>query len=140
MKRIAITGAPKAGKTRYADRHHAGALHVDSLRDQEPFVSMGHDEQWSAISQHVADRLATLGPVVIEGVQVPRALRKALRDRPDQKPVDEVLIIERQGNRTMTKDHGAMAKGVATVMAEIRPALEALGVEIRTIVEPEEEG
>lgn len=138
MKRIAITGAPKAGKTRYADRHHAGALHVDLLRDQEPFSSMPHDEQWSAISQHVADRLATPGPVVIEGVQVPRALRKALRDRPDQKPVDEVLIIERQG-RTVAKEHSSMAKGAATVLAEIRPALEALGVEIRTIVEPEEE-
>ena len=140
MKRTAITGAPKAGKTRYADRNHPGALHIDLLRDEEPYASMAHDEQWSAISQHVADKLATPGPVTIEGVQVPRALRKALRDRPDQKPVDEVLIIERAGARTMTKDHGAMAKGAMTVLKEIRPALEALGVEIKTVVEPEEEG
>ncbi len=138
MKRTAITGAPQQGKSRYAAKHHPGALEVDSLRNEEPFASMGHDERWSAISQHVADKLATPGPIVIDGVQVPRALRKALRDRPDQKPVDEVLIIERTRGQ-VKPEHVAMAKGVKTVLAEIRPALEALGVDIKTIVVPEED-
>lgn len=31
-----------------------------------------------------------------------------------------------------------MAKGAMTVLKEIRPALEVLGVEIKTVVEPEE--
>lgn len=139
-RRIAITGAPKAGKTTYSKRRGLDAFEIDSLLKQEPFVSMEKDERWSAISQHVADMMAKPGRLVVEGVQVPRALRKALAERPDVKPVDEVVIVKRAGTHTLTKDQAAMAKGAETVLAKIRPALEKLGVEFKTVVEPDEGG
>ena len=54
------------------------------------------------------------------------------------KPVDEVHIVERPGAHTLTAEQAAMGKGLRTVLAEIRPKLEALGVEFKTVIEPED--
>lgn len=133
MKRIAITGSPKSGKTPYAnrlaERNGVSVIHTDD------YIPMG----WSEASAHAADVMGKPTTFITEGVAVPRALRKMLEAHPDRKPVDEVVIIERRGAHTLTKEQAAMGKGVATVLAEIRPKLEALGVEFKTVVEPEEE-
>ena len=134
VKRIAITGGPGAGKTTYANRL-AEKLGVTVIHTDD-YIPMG----WSEASLHAADVMAKPTTVITEGVAVPRALRKMLEARPDQKPVDEVVIIERRGAHAMTKDHASMTKAVNTVLAEIRPALQKLGVEFKTVVEPEEEG
>lgn len=132
-RRIAITGAPKAGKTTYADRlaNRLGVavVHTDDYKDME----------WSEQSAHAADVMAKPTTVLTEGTTVPRALRKMLEARPEVKPVDEVIVVQRPGV-TLTPGQASMAKGVATVLAEIRPALEALGVEFKTVVEPATEG
>lgn len=133
MKRIAITGAPKAGKTPYADRL-GKSLGVDVIHTDD-YIPMG----WSEASLHAADVMGKPTTFVTEGVGVPRALRKMLKANPDRKPVDEVVIVERRDGKVMP-EHALMAKGVATVLAEIRPALEKLGVEFKTVVEPADEG
>lgn len=132
-RRIAITGAPKAGKTRYADRL-AAKLGVEVIHTDD-YIPMG----WSEASAHAADVMAKPSTVVTEGVAVPRALRKMLEANPDRKPVDEVVVVEQAGARTLTTAQAIMAKGVKTVLAEIRPRLEALGVEFKTVIEPMEE-
>ena len=134
MKRIAITGGPGAGKTTYANRL-AEKLGVEVIHTDD-YIPMG----WSEASLHAADVMSKPTTVITEGVAVPRALRKMLEARPEVKPVDEVVIVQRAGASTLTKDQAAMAKGVSTVLSEIRPALQKLGVEFKTVVEPEEEG
>lgn len=133
MKRIAITGSPKSGKTTYAnklgERLGVNVIHTDDYMD------MG----WSEASEHAAAVMLRPATVVTEGVAVPRALRKMLEANPDRRPVDEVVVIERRGAK-LTPGQASMGKGVATVLAEIRPKLEALGVEFKTVVEPEEDG
>jgi dephospho-CoA kinase len=137
MKRIAITGAPKVGKTPYANRL-AKSLGVEAIHTDD-YIPMG----WSEASAHTADVMGKPTTFITEGVAVPRALRKMLEANPDRKPVDEVIIVERRGTFTVhdekTKARAAMAKGVATVLAEIRPRLEALGVEFKTVVVESEE-
>ena len=131
-RRIAITGSPKAGKTRYSERLGA-KLGVDVIHTDD-YIPMG----WSEASLHAADVMGKPSTVVTEGVAVPRALRKMLEARPDVKPVDEVHIVERPGAHTLTAEQAAMGKGLRTVLAEIRPKLEALGVEFKTVIEPED--
>src|SRR5574343_619961 len=91
MKRIAITGSPKSGKTTYAnrlaERHGVSVIHTDD------YIPMG----WSEASLHAADVMAKPTTFVTEGVRVPHALRKMLEAHPDRKPVDEVVVIERRG-------------------------------------------
>lgn len=134
MKRIAITGSPESGKTTYADRL-GKRLGVEVIHTDD-YIPMG----WSEASAHAADVMGKPTTVLTEGVAVPRALRKMLDADPTRKPVDEVVIIERRGAHTLTPEQASMGKGVATVLAEIRPKLEALGVEFRTVVEQEDEG
>ena len=133
MKRIAITGAPKSGKTRYAARL-AKSLGVEAVHTDD-FIDLG----WSEASERAAEVMAQPETVLTEGVAVPRALRKMLRAAPDQKPVDEVLVVERARKVPLTWAQASMAKGARTVLDEIRPALERLGVEVKTVVVPEDE-
>lgn len=133
-RRIAITGAPKAGKTPYANRL-ASKLGVEVIHTDD-YIDMG----WSEASTHAADVMTKPTTLVTEGVAVPRALRKMLEAHPDVKPVDEVHIVQRAGSQGLSGGQAGMAAGLFTVLAEIRPALEALGVEFKTVVEPMEPG
>lgn len=65
-------------------------------------------------------------PWAIEGVAVPRALRKALAAS-DEKPCDRVLFLTVAHVPTTTRQDG-MAQSVLTVFEQIVPELIARGV------------
>lgn len=65
----------------------------------------------------------------IEGVAVPRALRKWLRAHAQGKPVDELHILTRP-YLPLSQAQVHMQKGIATVLEEIVPELHARGVRI----------
>jgi hypothetical protein len=68
--RIAVTGAPRAGKTTLCERvGDRAVIHTDDYMHLE----------WSEASEHIAELVNnTPGPLVVEGVRVPHALRKGM--------------------------------------------------------------
>ncbi len=100
--RLAVTGGPRTGKTtlceRIADRP---VIHTDDL------IAKG----WSEASQAAAELFnATSGAVAIEGVAVPRALRKGMR-------VDAVIWLDRHLVE-LTRGQKGMTTGCRTVFME----------------------
>lgn len=118
--RIAITGAPSIGKTTFANKLDTAARHTDDL------AHLG----WSESSEAAALWFDAPGPTVIEGVSVPRALRKWLAAHPEGRPCDLLLIITGKPFVDHTKGQASMSKGIDTVLAEIEPALVARGVRV----------
>lgn len=119
MTRIAITGGPQTGKTTLAATLGAPVIHGDD------FIELG----WSQSSQALAHAMRTPGPWVAEGVQVPRALRKMLEARPDVKPIDRLIVLGTP-RKEQSEGQRRMALGLDTVLAEVLPQLQGLGVEI----------
>jgi hypothetical protein len=136
--RLCITGGPKTGKTTMASRLHESAEGTDTIVvNCDKFIET---HSWSGASEHVAwlmigsADLAVLplpDPWIIEGVQVARALRKAMALKPGVKPCDKLIVLtKRHGTDPVLKGHDAMRKGIETVLAEILPDLNRLGVVI----------
>jgi adenylate kinase family enzyme len=113
--RIAIIGAPRAGKTTLAEelRHTLGwpILHTDDL------APLG----WSAASAEAARALHSTAHLILEGVAAVRALRKALAAC-SCPPCERCIILERP-RLPLTRHQLAMARGCATMLAEIEPEL-----------------
>lgn len=123
-RRVAITGAPGAGKT------HRAALVAAKLKVTPTATDEFGDLPWSEQSERTAGLLGGGGPWVIEGTTVARGLRKWLRANPEGKPCDVVVYMPRarepqQGGRA------SMSKAVDTVMQEILHELRERGVEIK---------
>lgn len=120
--RICITGGPKTGKTTLANRiadeygDHVGTTvaHTDDLIATH---------EWSAASLEVSHWLDAPGPWIIEGVAVSRALRKWRDAHPGERPPIDKLIVLSHPWVQLTGGQAAMAKGVATVQADIEPWL-----------------
>ena len=121
--RILVTGGPRVGKTTLA--RSIGALHGLPVRSTDDLIAT-HD--WSAASSAVAAWLDDVGPWVIEGVAIPRSLRKWLATH-DGAPADGIFI-GRDPREARSAGQDAMAKGLETVWAEIAPELERRGVPI----------
>jgi hypothetical protein len=119
--RIAITGGPRTGKTTLA-KTAAGTITVRSTDDVK---GLG----WSEASASAATWFDAQGSICIEGVAVPRALRKWLAAHPTGKPVDEIYVLT-VPLAPQTPGQAAMGKGVMTVLAEITPELRRRGVKI----------
>ena len=116
--RRAITGSPKAGKTTIAG---ARALHTDDLKDLH---------SWSAASEVASSWFDMPGSdLCVEGVTVPRALRKWLATHPEGRPIDELLVLGTP-HQPLTPGQQAMAKGINTVLKEIEPELIKRGVKV----------
>lgn len=99
--RIAITGTPRGGKSTLSKWSDRKVIHTDDFKDKE----------WSEASQFVADQCNKLqGKFVVEGVSVPRALRKGLK-------VDVVVLLV-DPLQLLTKGQLSMAKSVKTVLDE----------------------
>jgi hypothetical protein len=128
MKRILITGGPGCGKTSLSIQI-AMLLGLDQQAIQHTDDLVGVLE-WSAASAEVATWLDGPAPSVIEGVCLPRALRKWLVAHPTGAPAD-ILIYLTQPYADQTKGQIAMGKGVDTVLRGIEAELVARGVEIR---------
>lgn len=104
--RIVITGPPKAGKTFLADQLgkilKIPVYHTDETKEME----------WSEASAAVSMWFSRPDPWIIEGVVVPRALRKWQARHNDliEPPFDRIVIMRTpreplalQGQQTMQK-------------------------------------
>lgn len=116
-RRIAITGAPHTGKTTLAYQLAGQLADHPRVVSTDTYMALG----WSECSQRVADILGGMindGPWhgIVEGVAVPRALRKMLRDAPDQKPVEKLIILETVHGEPLTARQDGMGKGLLTVL------------------------
>lgn len=138
--RLCITGGPKTGKTTMAAKLYESAEWTDAVVvNCDRLMEDGMD--WSGVSQHAAwimvggktpsgeTFLPVSDPWIVEGVQVARALRKALAMKPTVKPCDKLIILtKRRDSGPVLNGQEAMRKGLETVLAEIMPDLERLGV------------
>lgn len=116
--RVAITGAPKSGKTTICQRVDQT---VRPLIHGDDYLHLG----WSESSQKMADIVnAIRGPMVVEGVQVPRALRKGML-------VDVVVWLDRH-DKWAHQGHETMGKGAWTVLGEWRALHPQVPVLIQT--------
>lgn len=132
MSRICIAGWPRAGKTTLArDIHERTRIDPDHdavgvLRHTDSTIDLG----WSEASAEVATWFDAPGPWIIEGVAVPRALRKWMAAHPEGKPCDVVYWLAKPFLE-LTKWQQTMAKGCVSVWESIQRALVARGAEIR---------
>jgi len=115
--KIAIIGSPKSGKTTFSSSFVGNVKHTDDL------ISLG----WSEASEK-ASFWFDESVDVIEGVAVPRALRKWLERNKTGKPVDKVIIVVNASFCELSKGQLSMAKGIVTVWNEIVRELLARGV------------
>ena len=121
--RVAIAGGPQVGKTTLAQAIR-GQGHT--LRSTDDLI--GGD--WSKVSETVAGWFNRYGPWVVEGVAVPRALRKWLTARPGALAPCDLIIWLSTPHVELTPHQATMAKGVETVWRQIQPELDARGVTI----------
>jgi dephospho-CoA kinase len=124
--RVALTGFPTAGKTTQAK---ACAPLGYTVRHADDLIGK---LDWSALSLEVSRWFEAGGQLLIEGVAVPRALRKWLARHPDGKPCYVVLWMG-TARQKLTTGQAAIGKGAWTVLQQIRPELEARGVRVEVI-------
>lgn len=100
--RVAITGAPKTGKTTVTEQvTDRPVIHTDDWKDQP----------WAEVPELVRAACEQAGGAfLVEGVQVPRTLRKGLE-------VDAVVYLS-QPQATQTKAQLAMGRALTTVLSE----------------------
>jgi broad-specificity NMP kinase len=112
--KIAITGYPNSGKSTLADLLHlitgAEVMRTDSLLDT-------HD--WSELSQAVSEWFEIDSDWIIEGVAVPRALRKWHARHPFEAPPFDIFVFMRRPHINYRPGQRAMANGMDTVMLEL---------------------
>jgi hypothetical protein len=119
-ERVCIIGYPGTGKTTLANELGGG-------RSTDDLINLG----WSAASDAASYWFDDPGPWVIEGVAVPRALRKWSRRHPGEPPpVDRVIRLTRR-YRDLEPGAVAMGVGMDTVIRSILPWLEAATIDVR---------
>lgn len=118
MSRVAIAGVPRAGKTTLAEEMGGG-------RSTDDLIGLG----WSEASLEASGWFDLPGPWVVEGMAVPRALRKWLAAYPTGTPCDRLIWLGRP-HAEQSPGQAAMGKGAATVMHEIVGELRARGVAV----------
>lgn len=119
-----ITGWSGTGKScvygkAIADEHGVPLLATDA------FIPLG----WSEASAHVAEMLTDGVSRVVEGVAVPRVLRKMLAAAPTIRPCARLVIVTK-ALRPQTAGQVKQGRQHDAFLAEILPALIALGVEV----------
>ena len=126
--RVLITGGPKTGKTTLAKQ--LGAVYGEPLHTDYLIGRL----DWSEASAKVAEWMQEPAPWIIEGVAVPRALRKWLAANPTGKPADKVIFLGKPWHE-LSPGQLAMTKGLVTVWKEVVGELVARGVEL--VFDPE---
>ena len=122
--RIAITGTPKSGKTTYSKQLGKNIKHTDDL------INLGWSEASEAASLWFDDEDIN----IIEGIAIPRALRKWLARNPEGKPCDKIIYLNCP-HVELIDGQKRMAKGIRTVWNEILPDLMRRNVIIEDIKE-----
>lgn len=117
--KIAIIGSPKSGKTTFSSSFVGNVKHTDDL------ISLGWSEASEKASFWFDENID-----VVEGVAVPRALRKWLERNKTGKPVDKIIILANAPFCELSKGQATMAKGIVTVWNGIVKELLARGVEV----------
>jgi energy-coupling factor transporter ATP-binding protein EcfA2 len=120
MERILITGSPKSGKSTLVKKMNLSIHYcTDPQRMCDHDVTGTPDHlQWSETSQFVADNWIGKKQI-IEGVAIPRALRKWKESNPySEVPFDKLIILEGTFE-PLTKGQLTMAKGIKTVMEDL---------------------
>jgi dephospho-CoA kinase len=121
--RLLITGGPRTGKTTTAldlgQKHGVPVYHTDDA------IPLG----WHAASAEVARWLTVPGPWIIEGVAIPRALRKYLAAHPEGIPCEQCIVL-RTPHIALHQGQIAMMRGLLTVLGEIAPELRRRGMEL----------
>lgn len=121
---ICIAGGPGTGKSWLAEQM-ALTSGTEVLRADD-LIPLG----WSQASQAVAERILTAtGDLIVEGVAVVRALRKALAQGPAA-PCGRLIVLRGRRPEAGEELRGqrSMALGIETVLADILPELRARGV------------
>lgn len=118
--RTAIAGVPRAGKSTLASKMQGTKFATDDL------IELGWSEASAAASEWF-DR--TDSDLLVEGVAVPRAIRKWLARNAEGKPVDRVVWMG-DARIPLSRGQRMMAKACHTVWREILPELKRRGVEI----------
>jgi len=120
VPQVIIAGGPRSGKTSLAlvmgERGGRAVHHADSL--------IGSYE-WSDASAEVATWFDRPGAWIVEGVCVPRALRKWL---PTEKLFTGVVVYLPHAIQQRSPGQETMAAGVDTVWSAILPELERRGI------------
>ena len=122
--RVAIAGVPRSGKTTLA-RTIAKEWKV-AIWQTDSLIGLG----WSEASEAASLWFDDPGVRIIEGVAIPRALRKWLKRNPEGKPVDKIIYLSKP-HVALSKGQRRMAKGCMTVWLEIVPELRRRGIEIQ---------
>lgn len=122
MSRILIAGWPRVGKTTFAMK--LGAELGIPVRHTDDVMGLG----WSESSLEVSTWLEEPGPFIVEGVSVPRALRKLIA-RFDGPPAD-VLYWRSVPWEPLTSRQEGMGKGCDTVWNEVREELVRRGMRL----------
>lgn len=116
--RTLIIGGPKTGKTTLAAAMGGG-------RSTDEVMGLG----WSEASEEVSKWFDSPGPWIIEGVAIPRALRKWAARNPGQPPPVDKVILLRTPHERRTPHQIIMAAGIDTVLSEISPWLSQVPIE-----------
>ena len=122
IMRVAIAGSPKAGKTTYTETLPGIVKHTDDL------IELG----WSEASEAASLWFDDYEIDVIEGVAVPRALRKWLERNKENtnKPIDKVFYFY-EPFIELSDGQDRMRKGNVTVWKQVKKDLEQRGVIIQ---------
>lgn len=126
---VCITGGPRTGKSWLGE--HLALTSGTALHRTDDLIPLG----WSAASQAAAARMIVARDAgrdaIVEGVAVPRALRKAL-DESRERPCDRLVLLRsvRPEVGARTPGQVTMEKGLWRVLREIWGELVARGVEI----------
>lgn len=118
--RIVITGWPGTGKTTLASEMGGG-------RSTDEVMGLGWSESSLAVSQWFDEP----GPWIVEGVTVPRALRKWMTNNPGKAPPIDKIIMLHGAYHELSKGQTSMGKGIDTVMRQISTWLASVPTEHR---------
>lgn len=121
--RILVSGWPRAGKTTLANR--IGVERGLLIRHTDDLIPLG----WSPASLEVSVWMENPGPWCIEGVTIPRSLRKWLDRNPEGTPADVVYWSATPREELTTRQIG-MGKGTEKVWNEIRDELVRRGMRV----------
>jgi hypothetical protein len=124
MSRILIAGWPRAGKSFLAAK--LGADLGIPVRHTDDLIAT-HD--WSAASLEASAWMEEPGPWCLEGVAIPRAIRKYLARNSEGTPAD-VLYWSSTPREPLTTGQAAMGKGCTKVWDEIRDELVRRGMRV----------